>query len=105
MPHDPVGDALHLALASYHKCEFLLTWNCNHLANANKFGHIRHVNDILGLFVPMLAGAARTFGRTGMRTKDDPTIKRIRSPAQDIRQIWPRTVETRGTLIQVPTIV
>lgn len=44
MPVDPVGDALHLALASYHKCEFLLTWNCRHLANANKFGHIRRVN-------------------------------------------------------------
>ena len=33
MPSDPVGDALHLALASYHKCDFLLTWNCRHLAN------------------------------------------------------------------------
>ena len=41
MPHDPVGDALHLALASYHRCDFLLTWNCRHLANANKFAHIR----------------------------------------------------------------
>lgn len=30
MPKDPVGDALHLALASYHKCDFLLTWNCRH---------------------------------------------------------------------------
>ena len=40
MPRDPVGDALHLALASYHKCDFLLTWNCKNLANANKFGHI-----------------------------------------------------------------
>ena len=28
MPHDPLGDALHLALASYHKCDYLLTWNC-----------------------------------------------------------------------------
>jgi PIN domain len=27
MPRDPTGDALHLALASYHKCDFLLTWN------------------------------------------------------------------------------
>jgi len=44
MPRDPSGDALHLALASYHECEFLLTWNCKHLANANKFGHIRIVN-------------------------------------------------------------
>lgn len=43
MPKDPVGDALHLALASYHKCDFLLTWNCRHLANANKFDHIRRI--------------------------------------------------------------
>lgn len=52
MPQDPAGDALHLALASFHKCEFLLTWNCKHLANANKFGHIRRINTLLGLFVP-----------------------------------------------------
>ena len=55
MPADPGGDALHLALASYHKCDFLVTWNCRHLANANKFGHIRRVNAMLGLFVPTLA--------------------------------------------------
>ena len=54
MPADPAGDALHLALASYHKCDFLVTWNCQHLANANKFGHIRRVNTMLGLFVPPL---------------------------------------------------
>jgi predicted nucleic acid-binding protein len=52
MPHDPVGDALHLALASYHKCDFLLTWNCKNLANANKFGHIRRINGLLGLYTP-----------------------------------------------------
>ena len=33
MPRNPRGDALHLALATHHKCDFLLTWNCNHLAN------------------------------------------------------------------------
>ena len=54
MPADPRGDALHLALASYHHCHFLLTWNCRHLANANKFEHIRHVNSNLGLFSPIL---------------------------------------------------
>ena len=54
MPKDPAGDALHLALASYHKCDFLVTWNCQHLANAHKFGHIRRVNTMLGLFVPAL---------------------------------------------------
>ena len=54
MPADPVGDALHLALASFHRCDFLATWNCQYLANANKFGHIRRVNALLGLYVPIL---------------------------------------------------
>jgi PIN domain-containing protein len=54
MPQDPTGDALHLALVSFHKCDFLLTWNVRHLANANKFVHIRRVNTLLGLFTPIL---------------------------------------------------
>ena len=62
MPADPVGDALHLALASYHRCDFLLTWNCRHLANANKFAHIRRVNGILGLFVPSLVTPLELLG-------------------------------------------
>jgi hypothetical protein len=52
MPQNPAGDALHPAVASYHKCDFLLTWNCKHLANANKFGHIRLINSSLNLFTP-----------------------------------------------------
>jgi len=62
MPNDPIGDALHLALASYHKCDFLLTWNCQHLANANKFGHIKRINTILGLFVPTLTTPLELLG-------------------------------------------
>lgn len=62
MPADPAGDALHLAVASYHKCDFLLTWNCRHLANANKFGHIRRVNTMLGLFMPTLVTPLELLG-------------------------------------------
>lgn len=62
MPNDPVGDALHLALASFHKFDYLLTWNCEHLANANKFGHIRRVNALLGLHVPMLVTPLELMG-------------------------------------------
>ena len=36
MPKGAAGDAFHLACASFHKIDYLLTWNCNHLANANK---------------------------------------------------------------------
>lgn len=62
MPRDPAGDALHLALASYHKCDFLLTWNCQNLANAEKFHHIRVLNSILGLDVPVLATPEQLMG-------------------------------------------
>ena len=62
MPADPVGDALHLALASFHKCDFLLTWNCKHLANANKYPHIRRVNSMLGLYVPLLVTPIELLG-------------------------------------------
>ena len=54
MPNDADGDALHLALASYHRLDVLLTWNCKHLANPNKFGHIAKINRELGLPVPLL---------------------------------------------------
>ena len=62
MPIDPLGDALHLALASYYKCDFLLTWNCKHLANANKFAQIKRINTILGLFVPTLITPLQLLG-------------------------------------------
>lgn len=51
-----------LSLASYHKYDFLVTWNCEHLANANKFGHIRRVNTMLGLFVPALVTPLELLG-------------------------------------------
>ena len=54
MPRDGAGDALHLALASYYSLDVLLTWNCKHLANPNKFGHINQVNGELGLSTPLL---------------------------------------------------
>ncbi len=62
MPHDPVGDGLHSALASYHKCDFLLTWNCEHLANANKFAHMRRINSLLGLHMPLLVTPLELMG-------------------------------------------
>ena len=39
MPKTLIGDAVHLAYASYYNIDYLVTWNCNHLANANKRKH------------------------------------------------------------------
>lgn len=53
MPARPTtADATHLALASYHKSDFIVTWDSRHLANPNKFTHIQKINSALGLHVP-----------------------------------------------------
>ena len=67
MPSNPGADALHLALVSVHKVEYLLTWNCRHLANANKFRQIARMNERIGLYVPILTTPSllipeRTYG-------------------------------------------
>jgi hypothetical protein len=54
MPQDDAGDAAHLAIASYYGLNYLLTWNCKHRANANKFEAIQHINLKLGLFTPII---------------------------------------------------
>jgi len=64
MPEDPTGDALHLAFASFHAGDFLVTWNCRHLANANKFGHIRDINRRLGLASPDLITPLELLGES-----------------------------------------
>lgn len=49
------ADAAHVAMASLHGIEFLLTWNCRHLANANKVRHLAVLNARMGLASPVLA--------------------------------------------------
>ncbi len=64
MPKASMGDGTHLAYASLYKADFLLTWNCNHLANANKKQHIRIINARLGLFVPEVTTPMELFKET-----------------------------------------
>lgn len=61
MPRVLKGDALHLAYASFFKMDFLLTWNCNHLGNANKKQHIRIINARLNLFTPEIVTPLELF--------------------------------------------
>jgi len=54
MPKPPSADALHVALASFYRMDFLLTWNCRHIANANKTRHLEVLNHGMGLPTPQL---------------------------------------------------
>ena len=62
MPDDAAGDAAHLAYTSYYGIDFLLTWNCSHLANARKRKHIEAINARLGLITPAIITPLELFG-------------------------------------------
>jgi hypothetical protein len=69
MPRSLTGDGLHLAYASLYKVDFLLTWNCNHLANANKKRHIKTINTRLDLFTPEIITPLELFTETDTETE------------------------------------
>lgn len=48
------GDALHVAAATVHRMDYLLTWNVKHLANPNKRTHFAVICMRAGLAPPML---------------------------------------------------
>ncbi len=54
MPRRDLRDAFHLALASVHEVEYLVTWNFAHLANASKRTHIEVLNRRLHLPSPVI---------------------------------------------------
>ena len=49
-----LGDALHVAIASVHKIDYLVTWNFGHLANVRRQARVRLFNTAAGFFVPMI---------------------------------------------------
>ena len=61
MPQKHLGDAWHLAYATFHGFEFLLTWNCNHLANANKRRHLETINWRMGFETPEIVTPLELF--------------------------------------------
>lgn len=49
-----LSDAIHVALASFHKIDYLVTWNFGHLANVRKQARIRLFNTAAGFFAPVI---------------------------------------------------
>lgn len=49
-----LADAMHVALASFHKVDYLVTWNFGHIANVRKQARIRLFNTAAGFFSPSI---------------------------------------------------
>lgn len=54
IPPREVRDALHIAVAVIWKVDYLLTWNCKHIANAQAVRQLRKFNDNLGHEFPQI---------------------------------------------------
>ena len=52
LPATADGDAAHIALATVHKLDILLTWNCRHIANASIVGRLRRLAETQGHTLP-----------------------------------------------------
>ena len=54
MPGPAAGDAIHVAISTVHRMEYVLTWNVRHLANANKLEHLRVICRRVGYISPQI---------------------------------------------------
>ena len=54
LPEKAVRDAAHIAVAAVHGVEYLLTWNCRHLANAQISRRIQVVCNSQGFRMPLI---------------------------------------------------
>ena len=55
-------DALHISTAAYHAIEYLLTWNCKHIANARIVPRIYRVFEELGYQSPLICTIEEMMG-------------------------------------------
>ena len=62
IPRKAAGDAAHIAIATVYGCEYLLTWNCRHIANAELHRAIRRVVEQYGYEVPSLCTPEELMG-------------------------------------------
>ena len=52
LPSKAAGDAAHLAIATIGKVNYVLTWNCNHLANAQLLDRLEPIAATAGFKLP-----------------------------------------------------
>jgi predicted nucleic acid-binding protein len=62
IPRAAAGDAAHIAIATVYGCEYLLTWNCRHIANAELRRAIRRVIEEHGYEAPTLCTPEELMG-------------------------------------------
>jgi hypothetical protein len=65
LPPRAVSDAQHVGIAAVHGIDFLLTWNCRHLANAVLRDRIEGVCRSFGVAPPLICTPPSLMGERG----------------------------------------
>ena len=65
LPPKAAVDALHIATVAHHRIQYLLTWNCKHIANAKILPRVYQVLRDLGVPIPVICTPEELIG-------DDP---------------------------------
>ena len=62
LPGKALRDAAHLAFACGNELEYLVTWNCVHIANAELRRQLTTINATLGLRTPVICTPEELMG-------------------------------------------
>jgi predicted nucleic acid-binding protein len=62
LPQHAVEDALHIAIATIHRMNYLLTWNCKHIANAKLRFKMENVIQLSGYRAPIICTPEELIG-------------------------------------------
>jgi len=54
IPEKSFRDAAHLAVASVHNIDYLVTWNCKHLANGEIIKKLISINNSYEIHTPII---------------------------------------------------
>ena len=62
LPAKAQVDALHIATVAHHRIQYLLTWNCKHIANAQILPRIHQVLTDAGVPIPVICTPEELLG-------------------------------------------
>jgi hypothetical protein len=62
LPPKAQVDALHIATVAHHRIQYLLTWNCKHIANAKILPRIHQVLADAGVPIPVICTPEELLG-------------------------------------------
>ena len=62
LPAKAQVDALHIATVAHHRIQYLLTWNCKHIANAKILPRIHQVLTNAGVPIPVICTPEELLG-------------------------------------------